>query len=146
MVPERVVLVDASVVMYAAGAPHRYQQPCVRIMEAVATGQLEACTDAEVLQEIAHRYFAIGRREAALNLLERLPLIFLRILPVRRDELLVFPALAAAHPRLGARDIVHLAVMATNALTQIVTADLDFDGIPGVERVDPEDLARTLVR
>ncbi len=50
--------------------------------------------------------------------------------------------LARAHERLSPRDAIHAAVVLTNGLEGIVSADRAFDGVPGLVRFDPADLAR----
>jgi len=47
-----VILIDANVFMYAAGAESSNKAPSLRLLERAADGDLEAATDAEVLQEI----------------------------------------------------------------------------------------------
>ncbi len=50
--------------MYLVGAPHRHKADAQRLLEdAIAAGERLA-SNAEVLQEILHRYMAIARREA----------------------------------------------------------------------------------
>ena len=44
------ILVDSIVLMYAAGAEHPHKAPCVRFLDRVATGEVEAVLDAELLQ------------------------------------------------------------------------------------------------
>lgn len=41
------VFLDANVPMYVAGGPHPLKEPARRILEAVATGRLDAWTDAD---------------------------------------------------------------------------------------------------
>ena len=55
------VFIDANVPIYAAGREHLYKQPCVRILRMVADNPQLFVTDAEVLQELLHRYLASGR-------------------------------------------------------------------------------------
>src|SRR4051794_33334127 len=55
------LFVDANIPMYVVGAPHPNKDRAVAALEvAVARGE-RLVTDAEVLQEILHRYRAIGR-------------------------------------------------------------------------------------
>jgi predicted nucleic acid-binding protein len=54
--------------MYAAGADHPNKEPSVRFLERVARGEVEAALDAESLQEILHRYRALGRWGERLTL------------------------------------------------------------------------------
>ena len=57
---QRRAFIDTNVPMYAAGKVHPYKDACIQILHRVATGELLACTDAEVHQEIFHRYWSIG--------------------------------------------------------------------------------------
>lgn len=54
------LLVDSNVFMYAAGADHPSKGPALRFLERVANGDVGAGVDAEVLQEILHRYLRVG--------------------------------------------------------------------------------------
>jgi hypothetical protein len=47
--------------MYAAGAEHPHKAPSVSLLRSIAMGEIDAAVDAEVLQEILHRYRAIRR-------------------------------------------------------------------------------------
>ena len=55
------ILVDANVFMYAAGAPHKHKLASVNFLHDAARLRHECCLNAEVLQEILHRYQSIGR-------------------------------------------------------------------------------------
>ena len=55
------ILVDANILMFAAGSAHVYKAPSVGFLEDAAAGNIEAAIDAEVLQLILHRYRAINR-------------------------------------------------------------------------------------
>ena len=55
------IFIDSNVPMYAVGAPHPNEDHVrLRVREALADGR-RLVTDAEVLQEILHRYAAIAR-------------------------------------------------------------------------------------
>lgn len=56
-----VVFIDANVPIYAAGRAHPYKDPCANVLSLVAEKPLDYVTDAEVLQELAHRYLAQDR-------------------------------------------------------------------------------------
>jgi predicted nucleic acid-binding protein len=72
------VLVDANVPMYAVGTAHPLKRPCVDFLNAVARGEIVALTDAEVLQEILHRYSALGQRGRAIQVVQ----LFVKVVPV----------------------------------------------------------------
>jgi len=65
--PDEPYFIDANVPMYAVGAEHPLKAPCLRVLESIARGELRAVTDAEVLQELLHRYTALGRRREAVE-------------------------------------------------------------------------------
>lgn len=48
--------------MYLAGAPHPHKADAQRLLEKLISDRHRLVTDAEVLQEILHRYVAINRR------------------------------------------------------------------------------------
>jgi predicted nucleic acid-binding protein len=58
-----VTLVDSNIFMYAAGREHPHKKPATTFLEKVAEGSVEAMIDAEILQEILHRYRALGHWE-----------------------------------------------------------------------------------
>ena len=65
------------------------------------------------------------------------------ILTVGKAEIEEALLLAPLH-RGPARDCIHWATMRTNGLTDIISADQDFDGIPGITRHHPLALAARL--
>jgi predicted nucleic acid-binding protein len=129
--------VDANIPMYAAGAEHPLKRPCLAILEAIARGQLAGVTSVEILQEILHRYSALGQRTRAVEVAGR----FLRILPapfpVTLADLRRAMELLPVYHGLQARDALHVAVMENQGVTHIVSADQHFDGVAGIVRVDP---------
>ena len=131
------VFVDANVPMYAVGTAHPLKQPCVDFLEAVARGEIAALTDAEVLQEILHRYSALDQRERAIEVVQ----LFVKVVPVVLPITLadVEKALDAhrRYARLQARYSLHVAVMVNNGIQHIISADLHFDTVHEVQRVDP---------
>ena len=64
--------------------------------------------------------------------------------PCARIARVVFGALVFVQPRptLSVSDAIHAATALRHGIGLVVSADSDFDGIPGIERVDPLDDAR----
>ena len=58
------ILVDSNIPMYLVGAPHPHKTDAQRLLEKLIADRERLVTDAEVLQEILHRYVAIDRRDA----------------------------------------------------------------------------------
>jgi predicted nucleic acid-binding protein len=59
-----VILVDSNIPMYLIGSPHPHKTDAQRLLEELIADRERLVTDAEVLQEILHRYVAIDRRDA----------------------------------------------------------------------------------
>ena len=129
------ILVDSNIPMYLVGAPHPNKETARRALEeAVAAGE-SLCTDAEVLQEILHRYTAIRRPEDIDPAFDALLAIVDVVYPIERADVERARRLLATTPRLSARDAVHISVMQTRDIGQILTFDAGFDGIPGIVRL-----------
>lgn len=121
--------------MYLVGAAHPHKVDAQRRLErAIADGE-RLVTDAEVLQEILHRYVAIGRRDAIQPALEALLGVVDEVFPVDLRAVLRARDIVLAYPRLSARDAVHAAVMEAQGVSAIFTFDAGFDAYPGLERL-----------
>lgn len=66
------------------------------------------------------------------------------VLPVTREDTVQAIALHRRYPEVQARDAVHAAVMQSNEVLLIVTADRHFDRFVGLRRVDPTDFDQFL--
>ena len=121
--------------MYLVGAAHPNKEAARRALEeAVAAGE-SLCTNAEVLQEILHRYTAIGRRENMDPAFDALLAIVDVVYPIERADVDRARRLLRTSPTLSARDAVHVAVMQGRDIDRILSFDSGFDGIPGIVRV-----------
>src|SRR5882724_11996869 len=58
------ILIDSNIAMYLVGADHPHKADARRLLESAIGAGERLVTDAEVLQEILHRYGAIDRRDA----------------------------------------------------------------------------------
>lgn len=130
--------IDTNIPMYAAGAPHPLRESAQRVIRNVATGELDAVTDAEVFQEILYRYLHIGEREKAFQVFDRFHRIMLgRILPIEDTDVQQARTLAERYVDLSPRDLIHLAVMLRHDMQEIITTDAGFDLVQEVRRIDP---------
>jgi predicted nucleic acid-binding protein len=130
-----VILVDSNIPMYLVGAEHANKAAAKRILEtAIAAGE-RLVTDAEVLQEILHRYVAIDRREAIDPAFDVLLGIVDEVLDIGRAEVVAAKRLVTTTDRLSARDAIHVAVMQRHDIGTIATFDRGFDGLPGIVRL-----------
>lgn len=131
------ILVDANILMYAAGAPHPNKVPSVRFLEEVAAARRDAVIDAEILQEILHRYRGIGRWEDGRHVYDAARRLFAVVIPVTGQVLDEARSLLDEVPTLSARDALHGAVVRIHELDAICSFDTDFDDVPGIRRVVP---------
>jgi predicted nucleic acid-binding protein len=129
------IFVDSNVPMYLVGAPHPHKDDARRLLERFVAERTPMVTDAEVFQEILHRYVAIDRRDAInpsftllLNLVDEVYGIELSDAERARD-------LVLGRRKLSARDAIHVAVMERKGVKRILSFDSGFDGIPGLNRV-----------
>lgn len=130
-------LIDANIPMYASGKAHPLKQPCLSVQEAIARGEIKAVTDAEVLQEILHRYTALNERERAVEVCRLFLQVVPDVLPVTRSVMERAMELHIRFPQLQARDSLHAAVMLEYGIGHIISADKHFDGVAGITRLDP---------
>jgi predicted nucleic acid-binding protein len=121
--------------MYLVGAEHPHKVDARRILErAIGAGE-RLVTDAEVPQEILHRYVAIGRRDAISPAFEALIAIVDEVFPIDLATVTRAKEIVLSYPRLSARDAVHVAVLQAHDIVRIATFDRGFDEIPGLERI-----------
>lgn len=133
---------DANVPIYAAGGDYPHKMPCVRILSIASEHPRSFITDVEVLQELMHRYLGSrrwtqGGREALQGFAE---LMSSRIEPFYVGDVELAATLADRHPGISARDYLHAAVMRRLGVERIISADRDFDRLPGITRLDPADV------
>lgn len=131
------IFVDANVFMYAAGKKHPYKEPSVKFLQRAAAGEIEICIDAQVLQEILHRYRSLQRWEDGKTVFELALKIVPVIHPVDRLVMEQGADLLNRHPSLMARDGLHGGVCLVHGISQLCSFDTDFDVIPGLQRVIP---------
>ena len=103
------ILIDSNIPMYLVGAPHPHKSDAQRLLEKLVSDRQRLVTDAEVLQEILHRYVAINRRDAIQPAFDALLGIVDQVLPIDRSIAERAKEIVLGHKRMSARDAVHLA-------------------------------------
>lgn len=129
------ILVDSNIPMYLIGGPHPHKSDAQRLLERLVSERQRLVTDAEVLQEILHRYVAIDRRDAIQPAFDALLGIVDQVLAVDGAAAERAKEIVLGHRQLSARDAMHLAVMEQHGIEQILSFDSGFDGFPGVMRL-----------
>jgi predicted nucleic acid-binding protein len=121
--------------MYIVGASHPNKVAALRILEKAIMDSQRLVTDAEVFQEILHRYISINRREVIQPAFDVLLALVDAVLAVDQEAVLEAKQIVQGYPKLSARDALHLAVMRLHGIDRILSFDSGFDGIRGITRV-----------
>ena len=129
------ILIDSNIPMYLIGTPGPQKTDAQRMLEKLLSQRERLVTDAEVLQEILHRYGAINRRHDIQPAFDAILKAVDEVLPVDRDVIERAKQIVLGYRRLSARDAIHLAVMEKHGIERILTFDEGFDGFPGITRL-----------
>ncbi len=129
------ILVDSNVPMYLVGAPHLHKIDAQRSLEKLVRDRHRLVTDAEVLQEILHRYVAVDRRDAIQPAFGALLAVVDEVLPVNSAAVERAKQIVLEYRRLSARDAVHLSIMEQHGIERILSFDSGFDSFPGITRL-----------
>lgn len=129
------IFVDSNVPMYLIGAAHPKKAEAQILLERLIAAGERLVTDAEVLQEILHRYTAIDRREAIAPAMRLTLHIVDDVFPIEKADVLRASEITQNPANLSARDAVHIAIMERQEIREILTFDSDFDRWPGLQRI-----------
>jgi predicted nucleic acid-binding protein len=128
------ILVDSNVPTYLLGAEHPHKVDAHRLPERAIAEKRRLVTEAEVLQEILHRYVAFDRRDAIQPCFEVLLEIVDEVISVDLEVVQNAREIVVGYPNLMPRDAIHTAVMRQNDIEHILSFDRHFDGFPGITR------------
>ncbi|MCA9560103.1 MAG: type II toxin-antitoxin system VapC family toxin [Myxococcales bacterium] len=117
------IFVDTNVFLYAVGAEHPNRAPATALLaDAIDRGDA-LYTSAEVLQELLHVYRYRGQLDRFDDAVALVDATVAAVWPVEPDDVRVARWLAAVHPTLQARDLLHLAVCRRHGATAMQTFD-----------------------
>lgn len=130
------IVLDTTILVYAAGGDHSLRAPCRRIFEAVAAGRVHAQTTTFVIQEFLHVASRRRDRGDAAALAGHFAAVLAPLLP--HDDAHVDDSLSLyeRYPSLGAFD-AFLAATARAAGATLVSADTAFAEVRELRHVDP---------
>jgi hypothetical protein len=118
--------------MYLIGTDHPHKFDARRFLEEAVSSERRLVTDAEVFQEILHRYQAIERPDAIQPAFELLSSIIDEIFPVTPSDVFRAKDIVLGYAKLSARDAVHISVMIHNKMSEVMTFDRGFETFPGI--------------
>jgi predicted nucleic acid-binding protein len=129
------IFVDSNIPMYLVGRAHPNREAARRALEEAVAAGASLCTNAEVLQEILHRYTAVRRTDRIDPAFAAVLGVVDVVYPIERTDVERARRLLRTTPRLAARDAIHIAVMQGRDIGRILSFDSGFDGIPGIVRL-----------
>jgi len=129
------IFIDSNIPMYLVGAPHPHKLDARRLLERLITESKRLLTDAEVFQEILHRYTTIDRRDAIQPAFEALIGIVDQVFAVELRDLERTKDILLSYRQLSARDALHLAILERHRISTIMSFDKGFDIYPGITRL-----------
>lgn len=126
---------DSNIPMYLVGAAHPLKTEAQVILERLIAAGQRLVTDAEVLQEILHRYTAINKREAIAPALQATLDVVDEVISIEKADVLRAGEITQSRALLSARDAVHIAIMERHGIRTIFSFDGVFDLWPGLQRI-----------
>lgn len=130
------IFVDTNIPMYLVGASRPHKLNAQRLLESALSAGNRLVTDAEVLQEICHRYVAIERREAIQPAFDAILGVVDEVLPIGHADVELAKDTLSRYRGLSARDALHIAIMTRYHIAQLMSFDRGFDAYPGITRLD----------
>ena len=135
------VFLDSNIPMYAAGSEHPFKEPSIELLQRVAKGEVDAVTDAEVFQEILHRFSAIKRLAEGFHLFDAFGKVVETVLPVEHRDVTAARVVLEGSVSVSARDAIHIAVMKRYGISVVYSYDRHFDLVEGIERREPRSVS-----
>jgi uncharacterized protein len=129
------IFVDANIPMYLGGRDHPLRIDAAAQLERLLGEGHKLVTDAEVFQELLHRYSALKRSEKIPGAFELLLRLVDDVFPVELVDTQRAMTILMVEPRFSARDAVHIAVMEHHGVRQMLSFDKDYDAWPGITRI-----------
>lgn len=127
------IFIDSNIPVYLVGRTHPHKIDAQRLLEQAVVAGERLVTDAEVVQEMLHRYTAIDRRDAIEPALEALLAVVDEVFPVEFVDVERAKEIVLRNRALSSRDAIHLAIMGRRGVSRIMTFDRGFSGRPGIE-------------
>ncbi len=132
------IVLDTTVLVYAKGTDHPLREPCRALIDAVATGEVEATTSVEVIQEFVHVRARRRDREDAAKLGGDYAELLSPLLGVTSEHLQKGLRLFERIETLGAFDAVLAAAVIAEGATALVSADSGFADVPSLSHILPD--------
>lgn len=135
------VLLDSAVFIYAIGIDHPYRDPCRALIAAMRGGDLVGEASVLAVQEVMHqRLRRTGDRRVA-GAAARDMSVFCTVHGLTAADMRRAVDLFTGSDDLDAADACHAATALNRGIPTIISPDGGFDGVAGLERLDPVEAA-----
>ncbi len=134
--------IDTNVIIYALEEDSKYSEKCRKILKEIEEKKLGGGISILSMVEIIHvlhkhkHVLTPGKNIDMGGIVAAIESIGLEWFDL---GFAVIERAAKYDYNLGGADRVHLATMDINSITEIISEDKDFDGIPSIKRIDPLD-------
>ena len=132
-------LVDTAVFAYALGGPHPQRADCRALVHLAAAGEVRLHASVELVQELLHHRMRSTDRATAVQ--QARDVAELCTVHPFGHEVLRRALHLLSTTTLRGRDAVHAATGVEHGLATIISPDSDFDGVPGLARIEPAALS-----
>ncbi len=129
------IFIDSNIPMYLVGGHHPHKADAHRLLDDLIAREERLVSDVEVLQEILHRYVAIGRTDAIQPAFDALLHVVDEIFSIGVAEVEGAKRVVLGGYGLSARDAIHVSVMQEHEVGRILSFDSGFDRFPGIDRL-----------
>ncbi len=126
---------DANIFIYAVGSLDEKKEKCLKILNKVVGGEIEACTSFLTWDEFVHVVRKLWGREVATSEGKKF-LQFPNLHFIKTDREVISKAQELiSEYNLKPRDAIHAASALVKGVREIISDDSDFDKVKGLKRV-----------
>ena len=129
------IFVDSNIPMYLTGVAHPHKTESQDLVKRLIAAGRQLVTDAEVFQEILHRYISINQRDTIERAFQALLDVIDDVFAVEKADVLRAAEIAQNRASFSARDALHIAVREHHGVRSVLSFDADFDRWPGLKRI-----------
>jgi len=129
--------VDSNVFFYAKIMDREYGPSCAQVLRRIHEGRILTATSVLVALEAANALRKFGLGKEVKDTIDSIFSLGIMILDLNGSDTRNATDIFHRH-RISPYDCAHVAVMKRAEIGKIISADRDFDRVPGIERKDPK--------
>ncbi|MCS4541217.1 MAG: type II toxin-antitoxin system VapC family toxin [Euryarchaeota archaeon] len=128
--------VDSNIFFYAKILDAKYGEACANIIQNIEEGKIKAAISTLVILEVANALRKYGFENEVKDMTDAIYSLDMVIndidYGITREAIEFYEKF-----RISSYDCLHIATMRKLGVTEIISADKDFDKIPKIKRIDP---------